>query len=75
MDKLLLTRADLKQLGIELSRWTLRRLEDDNAFPKSVRVGKRRIAWPRDAVLLWIEERTHETKKVRPPDRNAVPHE
>jgi prophage regulatory protein len=57
MNRLLLSRRDLRRLGIRLSRWTIARLEAKGAFPRHVVVGERRIAWPRDAVLQWIEER------------------
>ena len=64
VDRLLLSRSDLKRLGIGLSRWTIKRLEDDNAFPKSVVVGRRRLAWPRDAVMSWIAEKSNEHTRL-----------
>jgi predicted DNA-binding transcriptional regulator AlpA len=57
--KLLLSRDDLKKLGIPFSRWQLRRLakKKKGAFPKAVRLSHNVVAWRREDVFAWIEER------------------
>ena len=62
--KLLLSREDLKQLGIPFSRWQLRRLakKKKGAFPKAVRLSHNVVAWRREEVLAW-SRREAMTKK------------
>jgi prophage regulatory protein len=42
---------------VPLSRFTIRRLERDKAFPQRVKLGPKRIAWLEHEVLGWISER------------------
>lgn len=58
-----LTRTDLKNLGIEVSNSTLIRWEQAGRFPKRARLGGTTVAWPRDLVLKWCEERIKEREK------------
>lgn len=58
--RLLLTRADLKALGIEQSNSSLLRAESRNAFPRRLRLSPAKVCWDRQEVLDWIEARKAE---------------
>lgn len=51
-----LTRKDLRDLGIKVSRSTLIRWQVAGKFPKAVRLGGTRLAWPRDQVMRWCDQ-------------------
>lgn len=59
-EKIFLTRADLKALGIEQSNSSLLRAEGRNAFPRRLRLSAAKICWDRQEVLDWIEARKAE---------------
>lgn len=59
-EKIFLTRADLKALGIEQSNSSLLRAESRNAFPRRVRLSAAKVCWDRQEVLDWIEARKAE---------------
>jgi prophage regulatory protein len=40
-----------------LSRSSIYRLEAEGQFPRRVRLTARSVAWPRDAVVKWLESR------------------
>jgi predicted DNA-binding transcriptional regulator AlpA len=52
---LLSARTVCKMLGI--SRATLWRMQRSNEFPASIKITERRIAWRRDAVERWLDDR------------------
>jgi predicted DNA-binding transcriptional regulator AlpA len=60
---ILLSRADLKALGIKFSNSQLLRLEGNKRFPRRVRLSGASVCWDRDEVMSWIaarkEERAH----------------
>lgn len=56
----LLAAADLKELGIRLSRAQLWRLEKTKRFPQRVRIGERTVAWDADEIAAWLEARKAE---------------
>lgn len=58
--KVFLTRADLKALGIQVSNSTLHRWERAGRFPRRARLGGTTVAWPRDLVRKWCAERIAE---------------
>ena len=58
--KLLLTRDDLKRIGILRSNSTLIRAEAAGRFPRRIRMSSVSVAWDRDEVIAWIEERKAE---------------
>ena len=58
-----LTRRDLRGLGIAVSNSTLLRWEQKDRFPKRARLGGTTVAWPRDLVLAWCNERIAERDK------------
>jgi prophage regulatory protein len=54
-DRLLLSREDLKALGIPYSKSQLYRRMKEGSFPRAVKLGGSRIAWRRDDVIEWID--------------------
>jgi prophage regulatory protein len=54
-EKVLLSRADLKKMGIEKSNTTLLRSEVAGRFPKRVRLNGCSVAWLRSDIELWLE--------------------
>ena len=59
-NKILLSRDDLKELGIWQSNSTLIRLEQAGRFPKRIRLSGACVCWDRDEVLDFIEGRKAE---------------
>ena len=53
-DRLLLSREDLKALGIPYSKSQLYRRMKEGSFPRAVKLGGSRIAWRRDKIVAWI---------------------
>ena len=68
--KLLLTRADLKTLGVWLSNSQLLRLESDGRFPRRVRLSASSVCWAKDEVLEWLKARKEERKNWYYSDAN-----
>lgn len=58
--KLLLTRADLKALGIWQSNTTLLRLEAAGRFPRRIRLAGASVCWDRNEIMDWIDVRKAE---------------
>lgn len=59
-NKILLSRDDLKELGIWQSNSTLIRLEQTGRFPQRIRLSGSCVCWDRDEVLEFIEARKAE---------------
>lgn len=59
-EKIFLTRADLKALGIEQSNSSLLRAEGRNSFPRRIRLSAAKVCWDRQEVLDWVEARKAE---------------
>jgi predicted DNA-binding transcriptional regulator AlpA len=55
-DKILLTRDDLKKLGIVKSNVTLLRYEAAQRFPRRVRLNGCSVAWRVDEVAAWLNK-------------------
>lgn len=51
----LVTYADLKGLGIRLSRKWVNHLSEQGAFPKPFRLTPRRLVWRLSEILAWID--------------------
>lgn len=60
MNKVLLSRADLKALGIWQSNSTLLRLEQAGRFPVRIRLSGACVCWARDEISSWIDARKAE---------------
>jgi len=61
--KLILSRPDLKDLGIWQSNTTLLRMEAIGRFPRRIRLSASCVAWDKDEVFNWLEERRAERAK------------
>lgn len=60
LGRLLLTRSDLKALGIPGTNVTLLRNEQRGRFPRRLRIGGTRVCWDRAEVMQWLDERRAE---------------
>jgi predicted DNA-binding transcriptional regulator AlpA len=58
--KLLLSRADLRSLGIWQSNSTLLRAEARGKFPRRIRLAGVSVCWDRAEVIDWIDARKAE---------------
>ncbi|MBZ0164551.1 MAG: AlpA family phage regulatory protein [Notoacmeibacter sp.] len=58
--KVLLTRADLKSLGITVSNSSLLRWEQHGRFPRRIRMAGTTVAWLKAEVDAWLEARAEE---------------
>jgi len=57
IDRLLVSKKELKSLGIPYSFQHIARLEKAGQFPKRVQLGQCRVAWCYTEVCDWINER------------------
>jgi predicted DNA-binding transcriptional regulator AlpA len=55
--RLLLSFTDLKAIGIPYHRSYLYRMIKDKKFPKPIRLGEGRVAFPRDHILAYINNK------------------
>jgi predicted DNA-binding transcriptional regulator AlpA len=55
--QLILSRTDLRSLGIWQSNTTLLRLEAKGLFPRRLKIGGTATAWDHKEILDWFEER------------------
>lgn len=55
-NQIFLSRKDLYDLGIRVSSSTLIRWQNAGRFPKAVRLGGTRLAWPKDQVMQWCDQ-------------------
>ena len=60
--KVLLSRSDLKALGINVSNSSLLRWEQLGRFPRRVRMAGTTVAWLKSEVDSWLEARAEERK-------------
>ena len=58
--KILLTRTDLRCMGIKLSNSSLLRAEARGAFPRRLRISAATVCWDRAEVNAWLEARKSE---------------
>ena len=57
INRLLVSKKELKTLGIPYSFQHIARLEKAGSFPKRVQLGQCRVAWSYEEVCQWINER------------------
>jgi prophage regulatory protein len=57
LERLLVCKKELKQLGIPYSFQHIARLEKQGDFPKRVQLSACRVAWRYDEVCAWVAER------------------
>jgi prophage regulatory protein len=60
LERLLLSKKDLKALGIPYSAGHIARLEKEGKFPKRIPLGACRVAWRYKEVCDWIDARVAE---------------
>ena len=68
MDRLLVSRKQLRELGVCISFAHIDRLEKRGKFPRRIKLGthrESRVVWRYKEVLDWIEERTHPTQLLQ----------
>ena len=66
--KVLLTRSDLKALGIPVSNSSLLRWEQAGRFPRRIRMAGTSVAWLKAEIDAWFEARAEERKRHVYPD-------
>lgn len=57
LDRMLVSKKELKSLGIPYSFQHIARLEKAGKFPHRIMLGQCRVAWVYQEVREWIEER------------------
>ena len=57
IDRLLISKKELKTIGIPYSPQHIARLEKAGQFPKRVQLGQCRVAWRYEEICEWIAER------------------
>lgn len=57
LERLLVSKKDLRTLGIPYSFAHIARLEAAGRFPKRIRLGQCRVAWLYEDVVKWVQER------------------
>ena len=57
LERLLVSKKELKALGIPYSFQHIARLEKDGKFPQRVQLGPCRVAWRYTEVCAWVAER------------------
>lgn len=62
---LVLTREDLKRLGIKVSNTTLLRWEACRRFPRRIRMAGTSVAWLAAEVYAWLDQRASERAEHR----------
>jgi predicted DNA-binding transcriptional regulator AlpA len=60
LQKALLSRADLKAIGVWQSNTTLLRLEARKKFPRRLRIGGVGVCWSCEEIFIWLGERLNE---------------
>jgi prophage regulatory protein len=65
IDRLLVSKKELKTLGIPYSFAHIARLEKAGQFPRRIQLGQCRVAWCYDEVCKWIAERVAKREPVR----------
>lgn len=61
--KVLLSRSDLKALGINVSNSSLLRWEQSGRFPRRIRMAGTTVAWLKAEVDSWLDARADERKR------------
>ena len=65
LERLLVSKKELKTLGIPYSFAHIARLEAAGKFPSRIRLGQCRVARKYEDVLHWVEERINSTIKAK----------
>lgn len=62
--KTLVTRDDLKRLGIHVSNTTTLRWEKQGRFPRRIKMGGTTVAWFMSEIEEWLAERSEERSRT-----------
>ena len=62
IERLLVSKKDLRALGIPYSFAHIARLEAAGRFPKRIRLGQCRVAWLYSDVVNWVQDRLRATR-------------
>lgn len=57
VEKVLITRKELKQMGVHVSNSTLLRWEEAGNFPRRIRLSNTSIAWEMVEIRNWITKK------------------
>jgi len=71
LDRLLVSKKELKPLGIPYSPQHIARLEKAGQFPQRVKLGQCRVAWSYKEVCEWIDERIARRDPAHQADDNS----
>lgn len=63
-NKMLVTREDLKRMGINVSNTTKLRWEAQGRFPRRIRMGGTTVAWLMSEIEDWLAERAEERTRT-----------
>ena len=69
-NKILLSRDDLKALGIKVSNSSLLRWEKLGRFPRRIKMAGTSVAWLKSELDTWLEERAEERSRTHYADFN-----
>lgn len=71
LEKLLVNRKQLHELGVCISFAHIDRLEKNGRFPRRIKLGthrESRVVWRYGDILAWIEERAAQTAPLKDDD-------
>ena len=71
LDRLLVSKKELKTLGIPYSPQHIARLEKAGQFPQRIQLGQCRVAWSYKEVCEWINERIARRDPAHQADDNS----
>ena len=71
IDRKLVSKKELKTIGIPYSFQHIARLEKAGQFPQRVQLGLCRVAWCYDEVCKWIDERIARRDPASQADKNS----
>lgn len=66
MQRKLIDKKGLREIGVPYSWTHIQRLEDAELFPKRVKLGACRIAWVYDEIVEWIDARVAQRDTTLP---------
>jgi prophage regulatory protein len=71
IDRLLISKKELKTVGIPYSPQHIARLEKAGQFPKRVPLGQCRVAWVYEEICKWIADRVARRDAALKADNNS----
>ena len=71
IERLLVSKKELKALGIPYSPQHIARLEKAKQFPERIALGQCRVAWRYEEIRDWIDERIARRDAASKADNNS----